>query len=347
MHPSHRDTEPTVLTRTHFSLSCIVPVFNEEACIGLFLRALHDGAWALTTRVEIIVINDGSHDRSAEEIVRAAQTLPIRYLELSRNFGKEKAIQAGLDVARGDCTLIIDADFQHPIGTIRAMIERWRAGVDVVYGVRRNRRTEPFWKRYAAATFYSLLRQRGQYEIPRDAGDFRLLDRKVVTAIRQLPERNRFMKGLYAWVGFRSDFVEFDVDPRIVGRSRYRMLDLVELALTGLTAFSTRPLRLLAGAGCVLSLLSFITGAYMLVEHWLRGHPIHGFSTVAVAMFFLGGIQLIGLGVLGEYVGRVFEEVKRRPLYLTALDLDHSPLRDVVGQVVSAAHEGATVHGAG
>ena len=319
------------------SVSCVVPVFNEERVVARFLDRLHEVASAQAYAVELVVVNDGSKDASRAEILRAAQALPLRYLELSRNFGKESAIQAGLDAARGDCVLIIDADFQHPVEVVPRMIERWRAGIDVVYGVRRERADEPRWRRLAMRIFHRLVRQRERFEIPPDAGDFRLLDRKVVQAIRQMPERNRYMKGLYAWVGFKAEPLEYIAQARAAGASRFSPADLFELAVTGVTAFSTRPLRMLAMAGFAISAVSMLFATWIVGERLLLGQPIAGFTTLAAAIFFLGGMQLVAVGVLGEYIRRIFEEVKRRPLYLTAVDIDHSPLRECIQATVRAS----------
>ncbi len=316
---------PQVLERQKFVLSCVVPAYNEAPQIARFLAALHAAVADLAAGFEIVVVNDGSDDATRDEVLRVACGVPLRYIELSRNFGKEAAIQAGLDVARGDCVVILDADFQHPLSLLPTLVARWRSGADVVYGVRRTREHEPLWKRLGTRLFYWLLRQRREsYAIVADAGDFRLLDRKVVAALQRLPERNRFMKGLYAWVGFRAEAVPFDVEPRSSGSSRYRLRSLLELAGTALTAFSSRPLRVVAIAGVVISFCSLLVTAWIFVEYFLLGQAIEGFTTVAAAVFFFGGAQMVAIGVLGEYVGRIFDEVKRRPLYLTSLDIDRS-----------------------
>ncbi len=330
------DQSARVLTRQHFTLSCVVPALDEERGIQAFLHALHQTVASLTPTVELVVINDGSRDRTREQVL--AMQLPIRYLELSRNFGKEFAIQAGLDVARGDCVLVIDADFQHPLELIPAMIDRWRSGVDVVYGVRRARDSEPRWRRAATKFFYWLMRENRSFDIPADAGDFRLMDARAVKALKLLPERNRYMKGLYAWVGFRAEPMEFDC----VGRpdrsgSRFNATKLFELAMTGLTAFSKRPLRLLAMAGFFVSGIAMLYGGFIVAECLLFGQAIPGFTTLAAAIFFLSGLQLVAFGVLGEYIGRIYEEVKQRPLYVTALDIDRTSMRDVAAREAQTA----------
>jgi glycosyltransferase involved in cell wall biosynthesis len=312
--------------RSRFALSCIVPVFNEGAHVAQFLESLHRKVGTLTSELEIVVVNDGSMDNSAAEIARVAERLPIHYLELSRNFGKEIAIQAGLDAVQGDCVIILDADYQHPLDAIDLMIDRWRGGADMVYAVKANRKTEGWLHRLAAILFYRLMIPKGATQIPTNAGDFRLLDRKIVDALRAMPERNRFMKGMYAWVGFRSEAIEIEVDPRASGRSKYKPLKLLGLAVTGVTAFSNRPLRIVTGAGLVISVASFCMGTWIVFERLFLSQPIPGFATLAAAIFFLAGIQLVAIGVVGEYVGRIFEEVKHRPQYIVADEIDRSPL---------------------
>ena len=327
MSQSHVGNLESISTmRSRFALSCIVPVFNEGAHVAHFLESLHRKAATLTSEVEIIVVNDGSIDNSAAEIARVAQRLPIHYLGLSRNFSKEIAIQAGLDAVQGDCAIILDADFQHPLEAIDLMIDRWRGGADMVYAVKANRKSEGWLHRLAAILFYRLMFPKGATQIPTNAGDFRLLDRKVVDALRAMPERNRFMKGMYAWVGFRAEAIEIEVDPRASGRSKYKPLKLLGLAVTGITAFSNRPLRVVTGAGLAISIASFCMGTWIVFERLFLNQPIPGFATLAAAIFFLAGIQLVAIGIVGEYVARIFEEVKQRPQYIVAHEIDRSPL---------------------
>ena len=327
MSQSHVGNLESISTmRSRFALSCIVPVFNEGAHVAHFLESLHRKAATLTSEVEIIVVNDGSIDNSAAEIARVAQRLPIHYLGLSRNFSKEIAIQAGLDAVQGDCAIILDADFQHPLEAIDLMIDRWRGGADMVYAVKANRKSEGWLHRLAAILFYRLMFPKGATQIPTNAGDFRLLDRKVVDALRAMPERNRFMKGMYAWVGFRAEAIEIEVDPRASGRSKYKPLKLLGLAVTGITAFSNRPLRIVTGAGLAISVASFCMGTWIVFERLFLNQPIPGFATLAAAIFFLAGIQLVAIGIVGEYVARIFEEVKQRPQYIVAHEIDRSPL---------------------
>jgi glycosyltransferase involved in cell wall biosynthesis len=325
---NHREL-PQQLSRSRYSLSCIVPVFNEGPLIAAFLESLYTTIGTLTSEVEIIVVNDGSTDNSADEIVRMSRRLPVHYIELSRNFGKELAIQAGLDAAHTDCVVILDADFQHPIETIPVMVDRWRSGADMVYTTKANRDAESWFGKLGSILFYRLLMTKSGVSIPRDAGDFRLLDRKVVEALRAMPERNRFMKGMYAWVGFKSEALEINIAPRPAGKSKFGKLKLVRLALTGITAFSNIPLRLVTGVGIGISILSVLMGMWIVLEKLFLHQSIPGFATLAAAIFFLSGIQLVALGVVGEYVGRIFDEVKQRPRYLISQRINSSALAQV------------------
>jgi len=305
-----------------FTLSCVVPVFNESAGIDAFLRALQAAAALITADFEIVLVNDGSSDDSGDRILRAEVGSKLRYLELSRNFGKEIAVQAGLDAASGDCVVILDADFQHPIEMIATMVERWRAGIDMVYAVKHDRADEGWLNRLAARAFYRIVSstKRGP-RIPPNAGDFRLLDRKVVMALRALPERDRFMKGLYAWVGFKTEALEFKPAERGHGESKFRFLNLASLAATGITSFSNLPLRWVSAAGVVVSVGSIGMACWLIIEKVLFGQPIPGFATLSASIFFFSGVQLLALGIVGEYVGRIFNEVKQRPRYILANDV--------------------------
>ncbi len=317
--PSGRPASP--------SISAVVPMFQEGALAAGFLQSLRDQLASLSSRFEIVVVNDGSGDETRGEVLRVAASCAVNYLELSRNFGKEAAITAGLEAARGEVVILLDGDGQHPVDLIPAMLERWRRGDDMVYGVRAHRRDEGRFKRWGAALFYGLLGRSAGAEIPPDAGDFRLMDRKVVEALKRLPERSRFMKGLYAWVGFRGSPIAFEVRPRTGGRSAFGYRRLAGLALTGLTSFTTLPLRALGVAGGVISLVALGYGAWVVIEELAYGIPVPGYPTLVVSIMFFSGVQLLSLGVIGEYLGRVFEEVKRRPNFIVADQADHSPLR--------------------
>ncbi len=312
-----------------FTLSCVVPVYNEEAVVVDFLRALRATVQRLTPRFEIIVVNDGSKDATGAVVRQLAPELTLTLIELSRNFGKEAALTAGIDLARGDCVLLIDADFQHPLETVPQLVDAWRAGYDMVYGLRTDRAGESWFKRAGSRLFYRLMATSRSIHIPPDAGDFRVLDRRVVDALKRLPERHRFMKGLYAWVGFRSLGIPFEVKARAGGATSFSMRRLHSLALTGITAFSNLPLRIGGVIGAVIAVFAFIWGGWIVIERIYFGQPIQGFATLAASILFFAGVQLISIGVLGEYLGRVYDEVKARPTYLVARLDDYSPLLDV------------------
>lgn len=264
------------------------------------------------------MVDDGSSDDTALLVQGLIQQgLPLRLLRLSRNFGKEAALTAGLDAADGDVVITMDSDGQHPIATLLEMLPAWREGFDVVYAVQRGRReSQSAARRGYTRLFYWLMQRGSRFELPADAGDFRLLDRRVVLALRSLPERARYMKGLFAWVGFRARAVEFVPAERAHGETNFGLSRLLSLAITGLTAFSKVPLRLVSMLGIVVSLGSLCFGLWIVAEKALLGNPISGFATLAASITFLAGVQLLCLGIIAEYLGRVFDEVKRRPLYL-------------------------------
>lgn len=297
-------------------ISCIVPVFNEEAVVEAFLLSLQDTLSKMTQRYEIIVVDDGSHDHTIANIRNLPDTYPIKLLGLSRNFGKEVAITAGLEHCSGDIAIIIDADFQHPVEMLPEFVAQWAEGNDMVYGIRIGRESESYLKRNFARMFYWLMQQITQIDIPSNAGDFRLMDQSVVAAIKLFPERTRFMKGLYAWVGFKKIGIPYQVQNRIAGKSSWHFSKLTELAITGITSFSDVPLRVWGFIGFVISLISLIYALYFATITLIYGADSPGFPTLVVAIMFLGGVQLLSIGILGEYIARIFTEVKQRPKYL-------------------------------
>jgi glycosyltransferase involved in cell wall biosynthesis len=297
-------------------------MFNEARNAPTFLRALRAELAALTPDHEIVVVNDGSSDDTRDRVLEAAEECAVHYLELSRNFGKEAALAAGIEAARGDVVLLIDGDGQHPVSLLPAMLQQWRDGADMVYGVRTHRRDESWLKRTGAAAFYAGMARAAHVDIPPDAGDFRLLDRRVADALRRMPERARFMKGLYAWVGFRAVPIEFEPAQRAAGESAFRLSGLLGLAAAGLTSFSTLPLRAVSVAGAFVSVLALGYGAWVIAEEMIFGTRVPGYPTIVVSIMFFSGVQLLSLGVIGEYLGRVFEEVKRRPNFIVADDTD-------------------------
>jgi glycosyltransferase involved in cell wall biosynthesis len=305
--------------RDHIQLSVIVPVKDEEQAIVPFVERVApildglfaDGAW------EILFIDDGSDDATLPAILAAHSREPrVRALALSRNFGKEAALSAGLDHAAGKAVVPMDVDLQDPPEVIGDMLAKWREGYEVVYGVRRNRSTDSLPKRLTADLYYRAHNYLSDDKIPEHAGDFRLLDRSVVEVIRSMPERNRFMKGLFAWGGFRQAAVEYDRVPRTVGTTKFRYWKLWTLALDGITSASTMPLRVWSYIGVVIAFFALIYALYVIVRTSLFGIDVPGYPSQMVAILFFGGLQLISLGVLGEYVGRILVETKQRPIYV-------------------------------
>ncbi len=297
-------------------ISCIVPVFNEELNISRFLLELTACLESLTDSYEIIVVDDGSKDATIETICKLPKNSHIKVLGFSRNFGKEIALTAGLDHCSGDVAILIDADFQHPIELIPVFLEKWAGGSDMVYGLRNSRKNESRAKRSFALLFYWLMSKLSKITIPNHAGDFRLLDRKVIHALNHVNERTRFMKGLYAWVGFNTCAVPYDVKERAGGQSAWGFGKLTELAITGITSFSDVPLRVWGFVGFIISLVSLIYAIYIVTVTLLFGADLPGFPTLVVAIMFFGGVQLLSIGILGEYIARIFTEVKRRPNYI-------------------------------
>ena len=303
-----------------FKLSVVVPCYNEGSHLQNFITALKAAVEPITKEYEILLVNDGSKDNTRTNALALIATGNIRYLEFSRNFGKEAALMAGIDHATGDATLLIDADFQHPLEKIPEMAELWKSGYEMIYGVIANRQGESITKRLGTSLLYKLLNT-SDIAIPENAGDFRWLDRKVVNALKNLPERNRFMKGLYAWVGFKSIAIPFELRDRPSGQTTFSTGRLVKLGMAGLTSFSAAPLQFWIGIGALISFLALVYGAYVIVDTVVYGNAVSGWPTLTVALMLFSGIQLLSIGILGEYIGRIFTEVKQRPLYVISEDL--------------------------
>ena len=300
-------------------LSIVIPVFNEGLNIAPLLARLVPVLETITPSFEVIFVDDGSSDDTFERIAEAHQTESrIHALRFSRNFGKEIALAAGMDHARGKAAVLIDADLQHPPETIATFVKKWREGYDMVYGQRVDRSSEGPVKRWLTERFYALFARFGETPLPTGAGDYRLMDRKVVDALKRLGERARFTKGLYAWVGFKSVGVPFEVADRLHGVSKWDYHKLTRFAFDGLSSFSTLPLKLATYIGTGISIFAFTYALTMLVRTWLFGADVPGFPSLIVSVMFFSGIQLVFLGVIGEYIGRIFAEVKRRPLYIVA-----------------------------
>ncbi len=313
----------------------VLPAFNEAENLERLVPALCAHLRQFSSRIEVIVVDDGSSDATAAVAVALSVRFPVTLVRLSRNFGKEAALSAGLDHADGDVVIIMDSDLQHPVAVLDRFFEEWRNGYDMVYGVRADRTDERAFKRVMARVYYRLLSRSANVDIHADAGDFRLLDRKVVEALRQLPERSRMMKGLYAWVGFPSKAVTFKVEPRGGGQTTFGLRRLSGLALTGFTSFSSAPLRVWIVVGATVSLLSILFGVSIVVQTLIFGTDVPGWPTLAAGLSFLGGVQLFSIGVLGEYVARIFSEVKARPLYLVSEI--HRPGKEIPRSVAPSA----------
>ncbi len=298
-------------------LSVVVPVHNEADNLPVLVERLQSVLDGAASSWELVFVDDGSRDDTLAVIRRLNAANPrINAVSFSRNFGKEVAIAAGLDHAMGDAVVIMDADLQHPPETIPAFLAKWREGYLNVYGQRVDREGETRLKRNFAKMFYRIFSYFGETPLPEGAGDFRLLDRKAVDALRALPERARFSKGLYAWVGFRSIGVPFHVAEREHGQSKFKYRKLFSFAFDGLSSFSTVPLKVATWSGAIIAIISTLSAAYFLLRTLLFGTDLPGFPSLIVSIMFFSGIQLVSLGMIGEYVGRIFAEVKRRPLYL-------------------------------
>lgn len=302
-------------------LSIIVPVKDEQDGIIPFLDrvcpVLEDVVGNGADMWEIVFVDDGSTDSTLAALIVAQQNdKRIRAISLSRNFGKEPALSAGLDHARGEAVVPMDVDLQDPPEVLDEMIAKWRAGADVVYGVRKNRTTDSLPKRLTADLYYRAHNWLSHDKIPEHAGDFRLLDRKVVDVIKAMPERNRFMKGLFAWSGFKQDSVEYDRDERTIGTTKFRYWKLWTLALDGITSSSTLPLRVWSYLGAIIALSAIAYAGFIVIRTLISGVEVPGYSSLIVSILFLGGLQLLSLGVLGEYIGRIMTETKQRPIYV-------------------------------
>ena len=315
--------------RPALQLSCVVPAYNEQDNLRDFINALIPAVQALTSDFEIIIVNDGSRDATHDVAMQlVTQGLPVRYLALSRNFGKEAALSAGIDHARGNAVLLIDADFQHPLEMLPEMHALWQGGYEMIYGVIADRGAESGAKRLGTNLFYTLMNSGNGVKVPPNAGDFRWMDRKVVDALRALPERNRFMKGLYAWVGFKTAALPFVPKDRAAGQSSFNLKRLGALALLGLTSFTTLPLRVWSVIGGAVALLALAYGLWITLDTLFFGADLAGWPTLAAGIMLFSGVQLMSIGILGEYIGRIYDEVKQRPTYLIARDEDASPLRE-------------------
>ena len=305
------------LTDDFVFLSLVVPVYDEEATIDVFFARTAPILTAIDNCFEIIFVNDGSRDKTVKKILSLrAEDSRVKLIDLSRNFGKEIAMTAGLDFARGQVVVVIDADLQDPPELIPQMIDKWREGFDTVYATRTVREGETFIKKATANAFYRVIGKLAKTEIPRNTGDFRLMSRRTVDALKLLREHHRFMKGLFSWVGFKQVSIPYCREPRCAGRTKWDYWKLCNFAIEGITSFSYVPLQVATYLGIGVSLLSFLYAAYLIIRTLFYGIDVPGYASIMVTILFFSGVQLLFLGVIGEYLGRISNETKGRPLYL-------------------------------
>ncbi len=298
-------------------LCIVVPAFNEAQTLPALQARIAAVLDTLDLDGRVLYVDDGSRDNTWQVMADLAAGDPrVSALRLSRNFGKELALTAGLDHADADAVVVLDADGQDPPELIPAFVAKWREGFDVVYGTRLARDGESWLKKFTAATFYRVMAWLSSTPVPRDTGDFRLMSRRALDALGKLRERHRFMKGLFAWVGFRQCAIPYHRQARLAGRSKFNYWRLWNFALEGITSFSTVPLRIATYVGLLTSLLAFVFGVWVVLKTLLWGDPVAGYPSLMVVILFLGGIQLMALGIIGEYLGRLYDEAKQRPLYL-------------------------------
>ena len=304
-------------------ISLVIPAYNESGSIKQLLDASVKALESTGMSYEIIVINDGSNDDTFEQLIKLLNNLSqLRVLDLSRNFGKEAALTAGIDASTGRGVIPMDADLQHPPELIPLLIERWQQGFDVVLCRRASRKSDHWFQRHISSMFYRVHNAVSELVIPQDVGDFRLLDRKVVEALKLLPERRRFMKGIFAWVGFRTSILEFDTNVRFSGKSHFSGWRLWNFALEGITSFSTVPLRIWTYIGGVISLGAIGYATKVILSTIIYRTDLPGYPSLFCAILFLGGVQLIGIGVLGEYIGRIYQQIRNRPRYVVQTVLE-------------------------
>ena len=299
-------------------VSILIPCYNEEVSLPLLYNELvklmnfhSDYIW------EVLMINDGSKDKTLDIIKNLRRNdNRICYVDLSRNFGKEKAMLAGFDYVTGDCMVIMDADLQHPPIVVKEMLQKWEAGYDDIYAKRKSRGREPWIRKKFSLLFYKILQKTTKIEILPNIGDFRLLDRKCIESLKLLRETERYTKGMFCWIGYHKTFVEFEQHERIAGASSWNFWSLLSLAIEGIVSFTTVPLRFASIFGAFAAFLAFLYMIYILIKTVIWGDPVGGFPTLISVILFLGGLQLLALGIIGEYIGRIFKESKKRPVYL-------------------------------
>ncbi len=333
------NTDEVTIRRADFLLTVVIPCYNEEEVIRSTYDRISSVLGGKIFGLQIIFVDDGSVDRTGEILAQiAAEDERVHVLSFSRNFGHQAAVSAGLAHSGGEATVIIDADLQDPPEVVLEMLERWADGYDVVYGVR-TKRKEAYWKKIGYSLFYRLFKKLASIDSPLDAGDFSLIDRSVLLEINSLPEKNRFFRGLRAWVGFKQTGVQYERDARLAGVTKYSFLKLVKLANDGIFNFSTAPLTLVFHAGLFVSMLSFLLLTFILFLRiteipilGVRASDVQGFASIIIVLLFIGGVQLIGIGILGEYIGRIYQEVKARPTFISRRD----PLSRGTNETVNA-----------
>lgn len=302
-------------------VSILIPCFNEEEGLPMLYDTLC-GQNGLCNKLkeyefEILLINDGSKDNTLDVIKSYAEKdKRIKYISLSRNFGKECAMLSGFDYANGDCVVIMDADLQDPPMLIAEMLEYWKEGFEDVYAKRKSRGKESWLRKHLSLTYYSLLQKTSRFDVLKNVGDFRLLDRKCIDALRQMREKERYTKGMFAWIGFKKKEILFERGNRQTGKSAWHFADLFSLGIDGITSFTTAPLRFSTIIGFIVSIIAFLYMCWVLIKALIWGDPVAGYPSLMVIILFLGGIQLLSLGIIGEYLGRVFNEAKGRPVYI-------------------------------
>ena len=300
-------------------ISLVIPVFNEQEAIPHFVEAVNADRELRGYSLELVFVNDGSTDRTAEVLLaHARQDERLMVINFSRNFGKEAALLAGITHATGDAVIPLDVDLQDPIEVIPQLVHKWREGHDVLLAKRRSRAADTFLKKWTAEKFYRFFNQMTDNQIEQNVGDFRLMSRRVIDEIKRLPERNLFMKGLLSWVGFETAIVEYDRPERTYGATKFNFWKLWNLALEGFTSFSTVPLRCWTYIGAFVAGFSLLSALWIVADKLIWGNPVSGYPSLMTAILFLGGVQLIGIGVLGEYIGRIYIESKERPRYIIA-----------------------------
>ena len=298
-------------------LSIIVPCYNEEEVIEETYKRITAMFPKLGMDAELIFVNDGSRDKTMQMLTEFAMQSPsIKVLSFSRNFGHQRAITAGMDYSSGDAVIVIDADLQDPVEVIFEMVAKWREGFDVVYGKRIERKGESAFKKATAKAFYRLLSRLSEEPIPADVGDFRLIDRKVCNTLKQMPERSRYVRGLVAWLGYKTAYIEYVREPRFAGKTKYPLTKMIKLASDGVISFSYKPLKIASFSGVLVSIFSFIYLLYVLYEGLFTDNTISGWTSTMAVLLFMCGIILSVLGIIGEYIARIYEEVKARPIYV-------------------------------